>query len=676
LLGLVLLLGLAAGVWLSAVSIGAEDGLPTRASVHTITALHQGLRVYWYEPGEDGGSAITGYEVEYRSLGAEQWTDAGHTGTSQPAVIAELRFDTAYEVRVRARNANGAGPWSTVESRRTSRDDGKPDPPWPPTLEPGDGRLKVSWTAPAYTGGRPITGYRVRYTTDNAATWRTWAQGGNPLITGTSTTITGLDGGIAVGVAVGALNARGQGRYSSPIAEATPAPAASPPPAPTLRVTPMNQALYVSWSPVSAKPPVGAYELEYQWIGWNESDWLAGWSRVGASLGSDAVGYPHRNLSPDRRYRYRLRASNDAGAGDWSAVVPQAGAQPRPDKPRLAAQTAASGSVKLSWSSGPASATHWEYRWLREDGVWGRWTRIAGSDAETTEHVVSGLTEDARYQFLLRVQNASGTGPASTPVGAVAGLTPTKPGDRETLAYTKIDSVGGAVQAGSYALLKSTDDLTSGIANFSDAPTATGLLVNTIGYAGRSYADFLDNVAVGLRFTWRVSATCWSAYKVTALLNDPTAPARKLFAVQSVAQDPCTFRIGDLRRGRISRLVWGPPPSEPIIGADGIRILPHRYPVEGGHTYRIRDYEGVGRITIDVPRDMRLIYTGSAEEFGGQITVSLKDESSGAILAIDYDTGEEVGRYIPEDCCSNGVTRDVVAMFDELVASARVQCQR
>jgi hypothetical protein len=90
--------------------------------LHTITALHQGLRVYWYEHSENGGSALTSYDVEYRSLGAELLTHAGHTGTSQPAVIAGLRFDTPYEVRVRARNANGAGAWSTVEARRSSRD--------------------------------------------------------------------------------------------------------------------------------------------------------------------------------------------------------------------------------------------------------------------------------------------------------------------------------------------------------------------------------------------------------------------------------------------------------------------------------------------------------------------------------------------------------------------------
>jgi hypothetical protein len=255
LLALFLLAGLAAGVWSSAEAVRAQDGLPTRPSVHTITALHQGLQVYWYEPGEDGGSALTAYDVEYRSTGAEQWTDAGHTGTSQPAVIAGLRFDTAYEVRVRARNANGAGPWSSVESRRTSRDDGKPDPPRPPALEPGDGRLKVSWTAPAYTGGRPLTGYRVRYTTDNAATWRTWAPGGNRLITGTTTTITGLDNGVTVGVTVGALNARGQGRYALPFAEAAPAPALTLSLEISRKLCTANTLTELSWTITGGVPP-------------------------------------------------------------------------------------------------------------------------------------------------------------------------------------------------------------------------------------------------------------------------------------------------------------------------------------------------------------------------------------------------------------------------------------
>jgi hypothetical protein len=682
LLGLVLLVGLAAGVWSSAVAISAEDGSPTRPSVHTITALHQGLRVYWYEPGEDGGSAITAYDVEYRSLGAEQWTNAGHTGLSQPAVIAGLRFDTAYEVRVRARNANGAGPWSSVESARTLPNDGKPDRPWPPALEPGDGQLEVSWTAPAYTGERSITGYRVRYTTDNAATWRTWAPGGNPLITRTSTTITGLDGGIAVGVVVTAVNARGQGRYSSPTAEATPMPAASAPSAPTLRVMPMNRTLYVSWSPVSAKPPVGAYELEYQWIDWNESDWRAGWTKVGASLGPDAVGYQHRNLSPDRRYRYRLRASNSAGPGDWSAVVPQAGVQPRPDKPRLAAQTAASGSVKLSWSGGPASATHWEYRWLREDGVWGHWTQIAGSNAETTEHVVSGLTEDVHYQFLLRVSNASGIGLASTTASAVAGLTPTVASERETLFYDNFDSAGGATEDGSYALLTDADNLTSGATTFAQVSSATALLLNSGGYRGRDHTSVLKTIRTGDQITWFPgTSSCWYHFRVTAASDVPSAPSRTLLRITLETEDRCGSAAQqsdpnylDGFRRNVAWFGWDDPPSKPVIGPDGIRVMPYRYAVEGGHTYRLVGRAGPTRIVIDVPTGMRLTEVGSLlQGNGGMITAYADEESAGAFFWLNPSTGLRANYHVPTPVGANGPPSEVVARFADLIDSVREQ---
>ncbi len=337
-----LLLGVAAGVWWTLSHPGAHGGPPTRPSVHTITVLHQGLRVYWYEPDKNGRSRLTDYEVHYRASGAPTWSDAGHRGLSQPAVIAGLSFNTSYEVRVRARNADGAGPWSMTESRRTLPNDGRPDPPKPPVLKPADGLIEVSWTAPAYTGGRPITGYRVRYTTDAAATWRSWEPGGNGLIKSTTTTISGFDNGQTVGVVVAAVNGCGQGRYSSPIVEVAPVQALSP---------------------------------------------------------------------------------------------------------ALRAQTAASGSVKLSWSDGPRSATLWEYRWRLQDGVWDRWTRIADSDAETTEHVVSGLTEDVRYDFIVRAYTAAGAGSPSNVASAVAGLTPTEP--IVSLWYGDYDASGGATTRGS-----------------------------------------------------------------------------------------------------------------------------------------------------------------------------------------------------------------------------------
>ncbi|MCY4620163.1 MAG: fibronectin type III domain-containing protein, partial [Chloroflexi bacterium] len=374
-----MLLALAAGFWWALSSANAQLGAPTRADIHSITGLHHGLRVYWHEPSENGGSPLTGY---------------------------------------------GVGPWSTTESRRTSPSDCRPDQPWPPTLEAGDGRDGVSWAAPAYTGGQAITGYRVRYTTDDAATWRSWATGGNRLIRSTATTITGLDNGVTVGVVVAAVNGRGQGRYSSPIAEAAPAQALSPPPAPSLRVMPLSRALQVSWSEISVQPPVASFELEFQSIGWNESNWPVAWTRLDDDIAADASAYTHDELSPDRRYRYRLRARNSVGAGDWSVASPAAGAQPQPGAPTLKVHTAASGSVKLTWSGGPASTTRWDYRIRSGNSEWSVWTAISGADPTSKSHTVSDLTEDARYRFQLAVVNASGPSPASDVADAVAGLTP------------------------------------------------------------------------------------------------------------------------------------------------------------------------------------------------------------------------------------------------------------
>ena len=252
-----LLVGVAAGILATSLAASAQDGLPSKPDIHTITSLHRGLRVYWWAPPSDGGSPITGYEVQYRASGTTAWTDAGHSGLAQPAVISGLRFNTSYEARVRAINANGKGPWSVVDSRRTSPDDGRPDPPWPPTLTAGDGKIEVSWQAPAYTGRSAILGYRVRYTTDDGENWRTWSVGGSRLITGASTTITRLDNGVLTGVVVAARNSAGAGRYSphTPEAEATPATALTLSLESSRELCTANTLTELSWTITGGVPP-------------------------------------------------------------------------------------------------------------------------------------------------------------------------------------------------------------------------------------------------------------------------------------------------------------------------------------------------------------------------------------------------------------------------------------
>ena len=78
--------------------------------------------------------------------------------------------------------------------------------------------------------------------------------------------------------------------------------------------------------------------------------------------------------------------------------------------------------MTLSWTD-PGNDTITGYE-LRVDS--GAWADIAGSDADTASHTVTGLTNGTEYSFALRAANASGDGAvssiAATPRAAVAGV--------------------------------------------------------------------------------------------------------------------------------------------------------------------------------------------------------------------------------------------------------------
>ena len=91
------------------------------APVVTLTPASGKITAAWTAPA-NGGSAITGYDVEWKTA-AQTWAEAATAGQSAtPAAdatdheITGLTNDTAYTVRVRAANYAGDGPWSTEAS--------------------------------------------------------------------------------------------------------------------------------------------------------------------------------------------------------------------------------------------------------------------------------------------------------------------------------------------------------------------------------------------------------------------------------------------------------------------------------------------------------------------------------------------------------------------------------
>ena len=92
-------------------------GAPTVEAAETDG--HTALSVSWQEPATTGIPPITGYEVEYRKEGTEDWSSENVTITGVTAAITNVLPDTDYEVRVRAENADGWGKWSEPGTGRT-----------------------------------------------------------------------------------------------------------------------------------------------------------------------------------------------------------------------------------------------------------------------------------------------------------------------------------------------------------------------------------------------------------------------------------------------------------------------------------------------------------------------------------------------------------------------------
>ena len=76
----------------------------------------------WDAPRNDGGSRITGYELEARLWRDMQWFKAGEVRMQfERGVVEGIELGSSYTVRVRARNEAGFGPWSLESDQLTCK---------------------------------------------------------------------------------------------------------------------------------------------------------------------------------------------------------------------------------------------------------------------------------------------------------------------------------------------------------------------------------------------------------------------------------------------------------------------------------------------------------------------------------------------------------------------------
>ena len=110
------------GLWSATIS-GAPRTMPAAPTIASVTPDDETLTIAWSPSADDGGSAITSYDVRYIRSDAPDKADANWTvrvdieiSGSQPYALAGLTNGVRYDVGLRAVNAAGDGPWSTIST--------------------------------------------------------------------------------------------------------------------------------------------------------------------------------------------------------------------------------------------------------------------------------------------------------------------------------------------------------------------------------------------------------------------------------------------------------------------------------------------------------------------------------------------------------------------------------
>jgi Ca2+-binding RTX toxin-like protein len=138
-------------------------GPPDAPTAVTTVRGNAQITVNWLAPANDGGSPITGYEVQVRTGAVQVGAILASPGTGLSKVVTGLTNGTAYNFRVRAINALGTGVFSAASANVTFAS----TPGAPVLLAPAAGAAggaltaAANWNPPTDTGGAAITGYKI-----------------------------------------------------------------------------------------------------------------------------------------------------------------------------------------------------------------------------------------------------------------------------------------------------------------------------------------------------------------------------------------------------------------------------------------------------------------------------------------------------------------------------------
>ena len=389
------------------------------------------IDIEWDEPRYTGGVPVTGYRIEaydgslWKVLSAN--TRSGATSSSH----ADLEPGSEWRYRVSAINEAGTGEPSNVAEAAT--DPVPPDAPGGLEAEAeGPDQIRIEWIAPPYTGGAPITGYRIEGF-HGEAVWTVVAETKSAV---TNYVHRDLDPASTWYYRVSAVNRAGAGEPSE-MATATTDPVRPDPPT-SLRAEAEGSSrinLYWAAPEYTGGAPVTGYQIQVS------DDGGGSWEVLVADTRSESTVYEHSGIPPGSTRHYRVSAINSVGVSDPSPMAFAKTEATVPDAPaELRAVAIDHERVGLSWAAPPfdggADITGYRIQYSEDGGVTWEYAD-ENTQSARTEHVHGGLEPATTYHYRVAAINGKGAGPATDPVNVRTNATvPDAPSDLVAAATT------------------------------------------------------------------------------------------------------------------------------------------------------------------------------------------------------------------------------------------------
>lgn len=190
-------------------------------NIEVLTVGNNEFTIKWVA-GEDGGSSIVNYIIEFSANNGNSWTEIpsgqilrGPSNQTSCTIIG-LETSILYLFRVKSQNSVGVGP-ASLSSAAIQSNNSVPQSPkdfvYTRFFDENSSEIQLSWTEPDSEGLTQISGYIIEESDNNGISWVYYNNPSAP-ISNTSEIIYGLTNETNYLYRISAINDSGQGTFN------------------------------------------------------------------------------------------------------------------------------------------------------------------------------------------------------------------------------------------------------------------------------------------------------------------------------------------------------------------------------------------------------------------------------------------------------------------------------